>query len=137
MVRISFVVLTLFFSTLIVAQDNSDAIEAAKLGIIEKLYERGADRYRANLVDRGLSEAEVESLLFDAFDAYALCTALAAQAQAHEQGLAVDIILKGFGSRTRGQEASFVLMALDTEALKLKTAPCNQSLADKLDVIVR
>ena len=116
------------------AQIDSDIIEAAKLGTIEKLYEGGGDQFRKQLAARGLSDEEVEQILFEALDAYALCLVLAARNQAHEQGLSEEIILKGFGNRTRGKEESLVLLSLDMDALKLKRAPCREALNEKMGI---
>lgn len=127
----------LLLPTLAWAQNDDDALEAAKLGLVEKMYKSGAEHYRKQLKDRGLSDQEVGSILFEAIDAYALCSVLAAQAQAHEQGLSEEIILKGVGSRTRGKEESLILLALDTDALKLKKAPCKRAFGYKLGVTVR
>ena len=135
------IIYTLFFTFLIPAlawtQNESGAIEAAKLGLIEKMYEKGAEQFRIQLGDRGLSDEEVEEILFEAIDAHALCSVLAAQAQAHEQGLSEEIILKGVGGQTRGKEESLIFLALDTDALKLKSAPCNKAFGDKLGVTIR
>ena len=122
----------LLSSGLVYAQDHSDTVEAAKLGVIEKLYNAGGDRFRKQLSARGLSEDEAENVLYEAIDAYALCVVLAAQAQAHEQGLSEEVILKGVGNKTRGKEESLILLSLDTDALDLKRAPCNAALSDKL-----
>ena len=118
------------------AQADGDAIEAAKLGAIEKMYEGVAEHYRKQLAGRGLSNEEVEDILFKAIDAYALCSVLAAQAQAHEQGLSEEIILKGVGNKTRGKEESLILLSLDMDALKLKREPCRKALNKKLGVVV-
>ena len=61
-----------------------------------------------------------------------MCIACAAQSQAREQGLSEEIVLKGFGTCTRGKEESLVLLQLDTEAFKLRTASCNKVLYDQL-----
>ena len=132
------VILAIVLSPVLVyAQDHSDAVEAAKLGMIEKLYNAGGDHFRKQLSARGLSDEEVENVLFEALDAYALCVVLAAQAQAYEQGLAEEVILKGFGDKTRGREESLVLLSLDTNALDLKRAPCKEALSNTLGTTVQ
>ena len=130
------VLFVLFLPVLVWTQSDSESLEAAKLGLIEKIYERGAEHYRKQLAGRGLTSDEVENILFEAIDAYASCIALAAQAQAHEQGLSEEIILKGFGRRTRGKEESLVLLELDMDALNIRTAPCKKALGDKLGIII-
>jgi hypothetical protein len=85
---------------------------------------------------RGLFGEEAEGVLFEAIDAHAVCVVLAAQAQAHEQGLSEEIILKGLGGKTRGKEESLILLQLDMEQFKLKTKPCNDALGQKLGVPV-
>lgn len=116
------------------SQESDDLIEAARLGMVEKMYERMAGIYRKQLEGRGLSDEKIENILFEAIDEFALCTVLAARAQAHEQGLSEVIILKGFGRRTRGKRESLHLLALDTDALKRRTAPCKEAFDEKLDV---
>lgn len=111
---------------------GEELIEAAKLGLFEKMYESGAKTYRTQLAGRGLSAEEVEDRLFQAMDALALCVALAAQSQAREQGLSEEIVLKGFGTGTRGKEESQVLLQLDMEAFKSRTASCNKVMYDQL-----
>jgi hypothetical protein len=130
------IVVFLLCPTLVWAQSDSDVVEAAKLGMIEKLYEGGGDHFRKHLTGRGLSDEEVENALFEAIDAYASCLVLAAQEQAHEQGLSEEIILKGIGNRTRGKEESLVLLSLDMDALKLKRAPCREAFGEKLGITV-
>ena len=136
--KIWHVILAILLSPVLVyAQDHSDAVEAAKLGVIEKLYNAGGDHFRSQLSARGLSEDEVENELFEAIDAYALCVVLAAQAQAHEQGLSEEVILKGVGNKTRGKEESLILLSLDTDALDVKRAPCKEALSNKLGTTVQ
>lgn len=129
-----FILSMLVFPTLALAQLESDALRAAKLGLIEKMYEKNADRYLVLLEARGLFGEEAEGVLFDAIDAHASCIVLAAQAQAHEQGLSTDVILKGLGNKTRGKEESLILLELDMDQLKLKSNPCNDALGQKLGV---
>ena len=117
-------------------QYDGDAIETAKLGLIEKMYESSAGQFRKQLDGRGWSDEEVEDILFEAIDAYALCSVLAAQAQAHEQGLSEEIVLKGIGHKTRGKEESLILLSLDTDALTLKREPCSKAFGEKLGVII-
>ena len=126
----------LLLPILVWAQTYSDAVEAAKLGTIEKIYKGGGDHFRTQLAGRGLSEEEVENVLFEAIDAYALCLVLAAQAQANEQGLSEEIILKGIGNKTRGKEESLILLSLDMDALKLKRTPCKEALGKKLGTTI-
>lgn len=131
--RLEHVIFTfLLLPHLVVAQSDGDAIEAAKLGMIEKIYKGGADHFRKQLTGQGLSDEAVAEVLFESIDAYALCLVLAAQAQAREQGLSEEIILKGIGNKTRGKEESLVLLSLDLDALKQKRAPCRKALGDKL-----
>jgi len=84
---------------------NDDLVEGAKLGMVEKMYESGAATFRKQL---------------------------AAQSQAREQGLSKEIVLKGFGTGTRGKEESLVFLQLDLDAFKLRTASCNEVLYDNL-----
>jgi hypothetical protein len=134
--RIKHIVVTVLLLPSLALAQNDDAIEMAKLGIIEKMYEGSAEHFRQQLDACSLSDREIEDILFEAFDAYALCSALAAQAQAHEQGLSKEIILKGIGHRTRGKEESLILLALDMDALKIKGAPCKKAFGEKLGVII-
>jgi len=129
-----FILSILVLPALVLAQLESDELVAAKLGLIEKMYERNSDRYLLLLEGRGLFGEEAEELLFDAIDAHATCIVLAAQTQAHEQGLSEEVILKGIGGKTRGREESLILLELDTDQLKLKTQPCNDALGKKLGV---
>jgi len=133
MKTIYFILFVAFLPTLAWSQSESDMLEAAKLGLIEKFYASGIEHYRTMLDDRGFSIEEKEAILFDAIDAYAACWVLVAQAQAREQGLSEDIILKGIGGRTRGKEESLILLALDTEALKIRRRPCTQVLYEILN----
>ncbi len=133
MKTIYFILFTAFLPTLAWPQSESDMLEAAKLGLIEKFYASGIEHYQKTLDDRGLSSEEKESILFDAIEAFAACWVLAAQAQAREQALSEEIILKGIGGRTRGKEESLILLALDTEALKIRRRPCTQVLYEILN----
>ncbi len=127
----------LLFPILAWPQQSDDLVEAARLGMVEKMYERMAGIYRKQLDGRGLSDERIENILFEAIDEFALCTVLAAQAQAHEQGLSEEIILKGFGRSTRGKKESLQLLTLDTDALKRKTAPCKKAFDEKFNVHAR
>ena len=118
-------------------QSADDVLEASKLGLVEKLFETMAPRLRPELASRGLSDEEVDSILFDAFDAYSDCVLAAARQQALEQGLPEDIILKGIGGRTRGKEESKILLELDMDALRVKQAPCNAQITEATGVQIR
>ncbi|MFQ6004505.1 MAG: hypothetical protein ACE5OQ_03290 [Woeseia sp.] len=132
-----FALIGLVFPVITWCQTEADMLEAAKLGLIEKMYDSGGESFRANLANRGYSDDEVESILFDALDTYAACYVLAAQTQAREQGLSEEIILKGIGGKTRGKDEAQVLIALDTDAMKEKQAPCRKFLGEKLGIVVR
>ena len=126
-----------FLVPLALAQTESNVLEAAKLGLFEKTYESSAYRFRTALEAQGFSTDEIEKRLFEAVDAYAACAVLAAQAQAREQGLPEDIVLKGLGHKTRGKDEAEVLFALDLVALKRRTAPCAKALGEAMGVEVR
>lgn len=134
---IFFALISLVYPVIAWCQTEEDMLETAKLGLIEKMYESGEESFRTNLSNRGYSDDEVESILFDALDAYAACYVRAAQTQAREQGLSEEIILKGIGGKTRGKDEAQVLIALDTEAMKEKQAPCRKDLGEKLGIVVR
>jgi hypothetical protein len=131
-----FILSMLVLPMVALAQLESDTLEAAKLSLFEKMYEKTADHYLVLLEARGLFGEEAEGVLFEAIDVHAVCVVLAAQAQAHEQGLSEEIILKGLGGKTRGKEESLILLQLDMEQFKLKTKPCNDALGQKLGVPV-
>ena len=118
----------LLLSSLAFSQTEENALEAAKLGLIEKLHETMVPVLREELSNRELSEEEAEALIYSSIDTFAACLVLAAQSQAREQGLPEEIILKGIGDRTRGKEESKILLELDTGAMRLKQAPCNDNL---------
>ena len=126
----------LVFPTLAFAQLDSDELIAAKLGLIEKMYEKHADRFLTLLEARGLFGEQAEVVLYDAIDAHASCIVLAAQAQAHEQGISAEVILKGLGNKTRGKEEAVIFLELDMDQFKLKTKSCNDSFGRKLGVPV-
>lgn len=96
--RIIFVALIVTLGpSLASSQEQEGAVEIAKLEFVEKMYASGADHFRKVLAERGLTDAEIEDVLFKAIDKYSACAVRAAQAQAQEQGLPEDIVLKGVG----------------------------------------
>jgi hypothetical protein len=130
-----FILSMLVLPMVALAQLESDTLEAAKLSLFEKTYAKTAGHYLVLLEARGLFGEEAEGVLFEAIDAHAVCVVLAAQAQAHEQGLSEEVILKGLGGKTRGKEESLILLQLDMEQFKLKTKSCNDALGQKLGVV--
>jgi len=122
---------------LVSSQEQESAIETAKLEFVEKMYAGGADHFRKVLAERGLTDAEIEDVLFKAIDRYAECAVRAARAQAREQGLPEDIVLKGVGGGTRGKEEARILLDLDMEAMKKKRAPCRKELGETLGVTIQ
>lgn len=122
---------------LALSQTESDVLEGAKTGLIEKLYKTMAPMLRSSLDDRHVSEDEIDTILFGAIDAYAACIAVAAQQKAREQGLPKDIILKGIGSETQGKEKSKILLELVTDALKVRQSPRDEQISSKTGVQIR
>lgn len=124
--------LTIVLPIVLLAQDQDDALALAKLGFIEKLHAAGTEHFRRALTAKGFSSEDADEILFQAFDEYSKCVLVAVRDQAREQGLPEDIVLKGFGGKTRGKEESLILLSLDTDAVKTKQAPCDRDLNDGL-----
>jgi hypothetical protein len=110
-------------------------LESAKLGMIEKLYERSYDVIRNQLIAAGVSEEDANVVISKAFEDLAACTVVAAREQALQQGLSQEIILKSIGGKTIGKDEARVAMELDTDALSQRQEPCTRKFNDDLRAI--
>ena len=108
------------------AQTQSDTIEAATLGVVEKLYETGEAFERRSLSDYGKTDRDIDLILDSAYVKMAQCFVSAAQAQAREQGLSEDVVLKIISEKIIIDETETKIMhEIDWDALNTKQAPCS------------
>jgi len=107
------------------AQTESDMIEAAKLGVIEKLQESAAATLRVSLVRPGQSDAVSDNIVYAAYDELAGCLVEAARAQAREQGIPDSVVLKGIGDTIYDEAEAKLFLELDSEALHVRESACN------------
>jgi hypothetical protein len=135
--KLALVALIAILGPSLVSSQEQESAEIAKLEFVEKMYAGGAEHFRKALADRGLTDAEVEGMLFKAIDKYSECAVRAAQAQAREQGLPEDVVLKGVGGGTRGKEEARILLELDMDAMKKKREPCRKELGETLGVTIQ
>jgi hypothetical protein len=108
------------------SQSESEMMEAAKLAMIEKMYETSADTIRKQLQTLGVSEERSNEMVAVAFEKFADCVIRAANEQAKEQGLSQEIILKSFGAGTSGKDEARIAMEIDDEALHEKQKVCDE-----------
>lgn len=113
------------------AQTESDDIEAAKLGLIEKLYEMDEPQFREGLANKGHSQGDINAILNAAYESLAACLVNAARSQAQEQGISVPVVLKSIGDGTSVEESK-LLRDLDWDALHVKEKACNVAFDDRL-----
>lgn len=120
------------------AQTQSDTIEAAILGVIEKFYESGDIYHRKSLTEQGRTERDVDQILDSAYMNLATCFVLAAEAQAREQGLPVDVVLRGISEEIIIDEADTkTMLQLDWDSLKEKQAPCSRAFDNEIKLAAK
>jgi hypothetical protein len=109
-------------------------LEEARVGAVEKMIENFGHRFRNELLGRGMSDDEIDAILFEAITEYVLCSVAAIKQQAEDQDLPVDTVLAAVGGTVSGEEDISVAGQLDTAALRLKTSPCSQTLEKSLGI---
>lgn len=128
----------LIFTSPCWAQTQSNAMEAAVLGVIEKFYDNDDVLYRKSLSERGRTKRDVDLILASAYEKLATCLVRAAEAQAREQGLPVDVVLRGISEEIITDEADTKTMSqLDWNSLNEKQAPCSRKFDNEIKLAVK
>ena len=76
------------------SQSDEEAIEGLHFSLVETWYGRSGEHFKEKLAASGRPLVEVESLLFNALDAFAFCIASTAHSTAVEENVPVDYIIE-------------------------------------------
>lgn len=114
------------------AQADEQVVESLRLELFDLYLGRSGDHDRQRLAATGKSPAEIESLLFDAYDGVAHCIAATAQSTAVEQDVPIDYVVELVDRRMCQLGNWRANFGFDTRVLHEKATGCLQRFAEDM-----